>query len=287
MKVADIFRSKRVISFEIYPPKRVDSESEINCIAENLKKFSPDFISVTCGAGGKGDGNKTIEIASAIKHVHGIESVVHLPGANLAKRDVLGILGELRDHGIENIMALRGDIDPGNPPKGEFRYASELISFIKGNGDFNILAGCYPEGHVESASIIEDIRNLKIKVDAGVDQLVTQLFFDNEYFYSFRERAAIAGINVPIAAGIMPVVNKKQVERIVRLCGVSLPKKYLSILDRYGDNPVAMRDAGIAYAVDQIVDLIAHGVDGIHLYILNNTYVASRICEAIDSLLAA
>jgi methylenetetrahydrofolate reductase (NADPH) len=212
---------------------------------------------------------------------------VHLPGINLTKSQVLKTLDDLREAGIENILALRGDVDPSIEPKGDFKHASDLISFIKENGDFNIIAACYPEGHVECPSVIEDIRNLKAKVDAGADHLITQLFFDNSYFYSFLERVAIAGINVPIQAGIMPATNKKQIERIVSLCGVSLPKKFLYVLNRYEDHPEAMRDAGIAYAVDQIVDLIAQGADGIHLYTMNEPYVALRICEAINALLVA
>ncbi|NLV74604.1 MAG: methylenetetrahydrofolate reductase [NAD(P)H], partial [Chloroflexi bacterium] len=146
---------------------------------------------------------------------------------------------------------------------------------------------CYPEGHNESQSLIDDIRNLKTKVDAGTDQLITQLFFDNSYFYRFRERALIAGINVPVEAGIMPVVNKKQIDRMVSLCGVKLPKKFIAMMEKYENNPVAMRDAGIAYAVDQIVDLVAQGVDGIHLYTMNNSYISHKICAAIRTLMLA
>jgi len=197
------------------------------------------------------------------------------------------MLDDFRNGGIENILALRGDVNPKFTPKNDFKYASDLISLIKKNGDFNIIGACYPEGHIESSSIIEDIRNLKSKVDSGVKQLITQFFFDNNYFYSFRERATIAGIKVPIEAGIMPVVNKKQIERMVTLCGVNLPKKFLYIMDRFENNPEAMRDAGIAYAVDQIVDLIAQGVGGIHLYTMNNPYIAYRIYEAINTLLVA
>ena len=197
------------------------------------------------------------------------------------------MLDDFRNAGIENILALRGDINPDFTPKSDFKYASDLISFIKEKGDFNIIAACYPEGHIESPTIVEDIHNLKRKVDSGASHLITQLFFDNNYFYSFRERAAIAGIDVPIQAGIMPVVNKKQIERMVTLCGVDLPKKFLSIMERYENSPDAMRDAGIAYAVDQIVDLIAQGVDGIHLYTMNNAHIAHRIYEAVHSLLIA
>jgi len=270
MKTCELFKMKRVLSFEIFPPKRTDSVNTIYDMVKELKGLNPDFISVTCGAGGSESNTETLKIASAIKNNYGIESVVHLPCINLTKIEVLKMLDDFRSAGIENILALRGDVNPNFTPKNDFKYASNLISFIKENGDFNVIGACYPEGHVECSSIIEDIRNLKSKVDAGVNQLITQLFFDNNYFYSFRERATIAGIKVPIEAGIMPVVNKKQIERIVTLCGVNLPKKFLSIMDRYENNPEAMRDAGIAYAVDQIVDLIAQGADGIHLYTMNN-----------------
>ena len=287
MRTSELFKTKRVLSFEIFPPKRTDSVDTIYETVDELKGLSPDFISVTYGAGGSESSADTLKIASAIKNSYGIESVAHLPCINLTKIEVLRIMDDLRTAGVDNILALRGDINPNFAPKNDFKYAGELISFIRDNGDFNIIGACYPEGHVESQTIIEDIRNLKSKVDAGASQLITQLFFDNKYFYLFRERAVIAGIKVPIEAGIMPVVNKKQIERMVTLCGVNLPKKFLSIMDRFENNPEAMRDAGIAYAVDQIVDLIAQGVDGIHLYTMNNPYIAYKIYEAINTLLAA
>ena len=198
---------------------------------------------------------------------------------------MLNCLDKLRAAGIENILALRGDIPSGGAPAGDFRYASDLIEFIRAHGDFNIIAACYPEGHIESPSIVEDIRNLKRKVDAGVDQLVTQLFFDNEYFYRLIERCRVSGIDVPVEAGIMPVVNKKQIERIVSLCGATLPRKFTTMMARYEDNPEALRDAGIAYAVDQIVDLVTNGVQGIHLYTMNRPYVAERISAAVKNIL--
>lgn len=287
MKTSELFKKKKVLSFEIFPPKRTDPVNTIYNTVEKLKDLHPDFISVTYGAGGSENNRETLKIASSIKNEYGIESVAHLPCINLDKREVLNILDDFKGAGIENILALRGDVNPKFLPKNNFKYASDLVSFIKENGDFNVIAACYPEGHIECPTIIEDIRNLKIKVDAGADQLVTQLFFDNNYFYTFRERATIAGINVPIEAGIMPVVNRKQIERMISLCGVNLPKKFLSIMDRYEHNPEAMRDAGIAYAIDQIVDLIAQGVDGIHLYTMNNPYIAHRIYEAINTLLDA
>jgi len=285
MKISEIFKNKRVLSLEIFPPKRTAPVSTIYETVDKLRELNPDFISVTYGAGGAEDNAETLKIASAVKTIYGMESVAHLPGINLSKTDVLQVLDSCKKAGIENILALRGDGNPELAPKNDFRYASDLIAFIKAHGDFHIIGACYPEGHKECKSLVDDIRNLKTKVEAGADQLITQLFFDNGYFYSFRERAAIAGIHVPIQAGIMPVVNKKQIERIVALCGVNLPQKFRAVMDRYENNPEAMRDAGIAYAVDQIVDLIAQGVDGIHLYTMNNPYVAKQIYQAISTLL--
>ncbi len=287
MRTSEIFKNKTVLSLEIFPPQRTASVDIIYKTLDELQCLKPDFISVTYGAGGSATNTATLEIASAIKNHYGIESVAHLPCINLDKDEVLNMLEGFKQEGVENILALRGDVNPSLIPKQDFRYASDLISFIKENGDFNIIGACYPEGHNECPSLVEDIRNLKIKVDAGTDQLITQMFFDNSYFYSFRERACIAGINVPIEAGIMPVVNKKQIERMVSLCGVKLPKKFVTMMERYENNPLAMRDAGIAYAVDQIVDLIAQDVDGIHLYTMNNPYIAQKIYAAISTLLAA
>lgn len=287
MRTSDIFKNKTVLSLEIFPPRRTASIDIIYHTLDELKGLNPDFISVTYGAGGSATNTATLEIASAIKNHYGIESVAHLPCINLNQDEVLNMLEGFMQEGVENILALRGDVNPEFPPKQDFRYASDLISFIKENGDFNIIGACYPEGHSECPSLVDDIRNLKIKVDAGTDQLITQMFFDNSYFYSFRERACIAGINVPIEAGIMPVVNKKQAERMVSLCGVKLPQKFVAMMERYENNPLAMRDAGIAYAVDQIVDLMARDVDGIHLYTMNNPYIAQKIYAAISTLLVA
>ena len=277
MKTSSLFNHKTVLSLEVFPPKRTAPVDTIYSTLDELKGITPDFISVTYGAGGSENSQKTLEIASAIKHKYGIESVAHIPCLNLTREDVLLILERLKEQKIENILALRGDRVPDREPAGDFRYASDLVEFIKLHGDFNIIGACYPEGHQESGGLVRDMKHLKDKVDAGVSQLITQLFFDNEYFYRFRERMDLVGIHVPVEAGIMPVVNKKQIERMVSLCGVKLPKKFISMMERYGDNPIAMRDAGIAYAVDQIVDLAAGGVDGIHLYTMNNPYIANRI----------
>lgn len=285
MKIKEIYKKKQVLSFEIFPKKKTDSISTVYDTLDELKDLEPDFISVTYGAGGRESNKQSLEIASKIKNKYKIESVIHLPCINHTKEEVRNLLDEYKELGIENILALRGDINPNISPKNDFKYASDLIEFIKENGDFNIIAASYPEGHTESSSIIEDIKNLKIKVDAGAEGLITQLFFDNEHFYSFRERLALANIKVPIEAGIMPVTNKKQIERMVSLCGATLPKKFISIIDKYEHDQIALRDAGIAYAIDQIVDLIARGVDGIHLYTMNNPYIARRIYEATYSLL--
>ncbi|MBQ8825944.1 MAG: methylenetetrahydrofolate reductase [Oscillospiraceae bacterium] len=287
MKTSEFFKKKTVISFEVFPPKPTSDESTIYETLEGLKELSPDFISVTYGAGGGANCSKTLEIASAVKSRYGVESVAHLPCINLTRQNALDILHKFKKNGIENILALRGDINPEIKPCGEFTHANELIEFIRENGDFNIIAACYPEGHIESPNLIEDIRNTKRKVEAGADQLVTQLFLDNDYFYAFRERAVLAGIDVPIEAGIMPVTNKVQIERMVKLCGITLPKKFMKMIEKYESNPEALRDAGIAYAVDQIVDLISQGVDGIHLYTMNKPYVAQKICQAISKLLTA
>ncbi|MGI6174941.1 MAG: methylenetetrahydrofolate reductase [NAD(P)H] [Christensenellales bacterium] len=284
MKIAELFSKKTIFSCEVFPPKPTSSVNTIYETLDGLKDISPDFISVTYGAGGGSNNGETFKIASVIKEC-GIDSAVHLPCIGLTKAEVLEKLSKTKGIGAKNILALRGDIPNNNYVQGDFKYASDLIAFIKTQGDFNIIAACYPEGHIEATNKVEDIRNLKIKVDAGVDHLITQLFFDNDYFYSFAERCQLAGIHVPIQAGIMPVVNKKQIERMSSLCGATMPKKYIAMMERYEHNPIAMRDAGIAYAIDQIVDLIAQGVDGIHLYTMNNPYIARKIHEAIHSLI--
>lgn len=283
MKTNEIFKRKTVLSFEVFPPKSDTPIESIHKTIDGLAPLNPDFISVTYGAGGSAN-NATIGICETIKNKYGIEPVAHLACINLTKEKVLSELEEMKKAGIENILALRGDKSPTIPAKDDFRYASELVRLVKSQGDFNVLGACYPETHPEAANTVEDIRHLKEKVDAGCSQLVSQLFFDNEDFYDFREKAQIAGINVPIEAGIMPVTNRKQIERMVTLCHAKLPKKFRAIMDKYEDNPTAMRDAGIAYAVSQIVDLIANDVDGIHLYTMNNPYIAERICSSVYTL---
>ncbi len=286
MKLSNILKKQVTLSFEIFPPKRTGSIQTIYDTLDALHELSPDFISVTYGAGGSGNSHATCEIASAIKNQYKIESLAHLPCAGLTKEDVLTQLENFKRNGIENILALRGDILDPKQPKGDFTHASDMIAFIKEHGDFDITAACYPEGHTESKNLVEDIQNLKKKVDSGADQLITQLFFHNDYFYRFQERCSIAGIHVPIEAGIMPVVNKKQIERMASLCHVDLPPKFIAMMNRYENNPEAMRDAGIAYAIDQIVDLVVQGADGIHLYTMNNPYIAAKIYEAVHRLIS-
>ncbi len=286
MKTCELFKKKTVLSYEVFPPKRTGAVDTVYTTVAALKEFSPDFISVTYGAGGgRATCEATLSIASFIKNIYGIECVAHLPCIGLTREEAENQLERFRGAGIENILALRGDMPEGGAPAGDFAHANDLISFIREKYDFNVIAACYPEGHNESESVLDDIQNLKRKTDAGATQLISQLFFDNDYFYRFLERCRLAGINVPVEAGIMPVANKKQIERMVTLCGVTLPKKFSSMMSRYENNPDAMRDAGIAYAVDQIVDLISQGVDGIHLYTMNNPYIARRIYEAVHRLL--
>ena len=285
MKVRELFDKKTVFSFEVFPPKKTSSIDTVYKTLEELEGLTPDFISVTFSAGGSGNSELALDIASKIKESNAVEPMIHLPCINYSKQEITGVLEELDRRGIENILALRGDINPDIPPKKEFSYASDLVSFIKERGDYDIAGACYPEVHVEAESMVADIHNLKRKVDAGASHLISQLFFDNDAFYQFLEKAKIAGINVPIEAGIMPVTNKKQIERIVSMCGASLPAKFVKVMQKYENNPDALRDAGIAYAINQIVDLIANGVDGIHLYTMNNAYVAKRITEAVASLI--
>lgn len=286
MHIKEIFGKKTVFSFEVFPPRKTSPVEVIYDTLDELQGLSPDFISVTFGAGGSGNSRYALEIASKIKE-SGTIPMLHLPCINFTKAEIDAALNEAQERGIENILALRGDINPDIPPVNDFHHASDLITYIKSKGDFDIAGACYPECHPDADSMIEDIKNLKAKVDAGADHLISQLFFDNDSFYEFREKAAIAGINVPIEAGIMPVVNKNQIERMVTTCGASLPAKFVRIMTRYEHSPEALRDAGIAYAVNQIVDLVASGVDGIHLYTMNKPYVARKICEAVSGILGA
>lgn len=285
MKIAELIKpGKTTFSFEIFPPKKTSTIDTIYTTLDGLYDLKPDFIGVTYGAGGNAADTKTVDIAQVIREKYDIESAVHLTCLYNDKNDVDAIVEQLKERGIQNILALRGDRNPDFEPKTDFKHASDLIAYLKTKGDFHIMGACYPEGHQEAGSLEEDIENLKRKVDAGADHLLSQLFFDNDAFFSFLDKARAAGIQVPIEAGIMPVVNKSQIERMVTLCGASLPHKFTRMMARYEEYPDALRDAGIAYAIDQIVDLAAQGVDGIHLYTMNNPYVARKICEAVDGI---
>lgn len=286
MKIASLYgKGRTVLSFEIFPPKKTSGIETIYSTIEELSDLKPDYISVTYGAGGNPADTSTRDIASLIKNKYGIEAMAHLTCVNNTKAEVTAVLDSFKEAGIENILALRGDINPDIPPKTDFRYASELVSYIKEQGDFGVSGACYPEGHVEAESLTADILNLRKKVDAGVQSLVTQLFFENSMFYDFREKMAIAGISVPVSAGIMPVTNKKQIERMVAMCGASLPQKFVKMVQKYDTRPEALIDAGIAYAADQIADLLSNGVDGVHIYTMNNPYVARKIVGIIGKLL--
>lgn len=285
MNIAEKFsKDKSILSFEIFPPKKTSPIETIYNALDELTALNPAYISVTYGAGGTAADN-TCAIAGKIKNDYKIEALAHLTCVNSSKEQVYQVLQQFKENNIENILALRGDIVPDLPPQADFKYANELTEYIKSVGDFTVAGACYPEVHPTAEDEVSDIINLKKKVDAGAEFLVSQLFFDNQCFYDFQKRCKIAGINVPIEAGIMPVVNKKQIQRMVSLCGASLPAKFSRIMNRYENNPEALRDAGIAYAIDQCVDLIANGVDGIHLYTMNNPYVARKITEAIGKLL--
>ncbi|MCF0242737.1 MAG: methylenetetrahydrofolate reductase [NAD(P)H] [Treponema sp.] len=279
--------SKTIFSMEVFPPKKSMNIQTVYDTLDELKDLHPDFISVTYGAGGSANCENTLDIANRINKVCAVESVVHMPGFNMTKDQAGSVLTQFKNAGVKNILALRGDRVEGVEPGNDFIQADQLIKFIKDfdkDNQFKIYAACYPELHPESSDIYQDIKALKSKEDSGASHFLSQLFFDNEKFYRFVERARLAGVTSPLEAGIMPVTNKKSVERMVSMTNAELPKKFIKMMDRFGDSPEAIRDAGIAYAVDQIVDLVTNGVEGIHLYTMNNSFVAKRINEAVRSL---
>ena len=288
MKIPELFEQKKpVFSLEIFPPKKKANIDTIYDTVAKLAECNPDFISVTYGAGGNLADNSTCEIASNIKKKYGIETAAHLTCVNSTREDVKEMIGRFQAADIRNVLALRGDIVPDQEIKKDFEHANELAIEIqrKCNDDIEILGACYPEGHYESRSLDEDIHNLKYKIGAGVKALITQLFFDNQLFYEFIGKARMMGIRVPISAGIMPIVNSRQIERTVALSGASLPHEFTKMIGLYENDPEGLFDAGIEYAVNQIRDLITNGVDGIHLYIMNNPEVARRVYDDIKDLL--
>jgi len=288
MQIKNIYKKKKpIISFEIFPPKKESPVDTIYDTIESLKDLKPDFISVTYGAGGS-TRDKTIEIASLIKNKYYIETLAHLTCISLTEEKLQKFIEELKENNIQNIMALRGDL-PQNFneelfQKSQYKYASDLIKSIKKDDEICIGGACYPEGHFECSSLEKDIENLKIKVDSGADFLITQLFFDNESFYRFIDLAYKKRINVPISAGIMPVTNKKQIERMISLSGASLPAKFSRIMAKYENNPQALKEAGIVYATEQIIDLLSWGIDGIHLYTMNRPETVRRIIQNISNI---
>lgn len=285
MKISEIHEKKRpVLSFEIFPPKHGTALENIDETLAILSELKPDFISVTFGAGGSSNNNRTIELAKKIKHEYHIEPVVHLTCLTYSKAEIDEFSQILLENDLKNVLALRGDRNPDILPKEDFKHANELTAYLKSKGDFCVGGACYPECHPESVNRVEEMRHLKAKVDAGDEFLLSQLFFENDMFYSFLEDCRIAGIEVPVTPGIMPVINKAQIERMVTLCGASLPKRFRKIMNRYENDKEALFDAGMAYALSQIIDLLANDVDGIHLYTMNNPVVARRICEGIRNL---
>lgn len=285
MYIADVLKKKTpTVSCELFPPKQ-GSDLERACeVVKATADLKPDFISVTYGAGGSVPANM-LEMAKLVRSC-GVEALAHLTCVSSTKEQVSKFIDELKSAGIQNILALRGDIPEGYAPEEgkNYKYAYELISEIKSHGGFSIGAACYPEGHPESINQETDLEHLKIKVEAGCDFLTTQMFFDNNMLYRFLYRTLSKGIDVPVIAGIMPVTNKKQIKRMVALSGQLLPPRFMRIVDKFGDDPAAMEQAGIMYATEQIIDLIANGVRGIHIYTMNRPDIAEKIMANINYL---
>ena len=289
MKIIDRLNEDKInISFEVFPPKTDEGYEKVAAATDEISKLNPAFISVTYGAGG-GTSKNTARIASHIKDDLHVLSLAHLTCASSTKDEVRQVITNLKELGIENILALRGDIPEGMtfPAKDHFCYASELIEEIKKHGDFCIGAACYPEGHVENEHREDDIRYLKEKVDRGVDFLTAQMFFDNDIHYNFLYRIREAGITVPVLPGYMPIPRASQMKKSQELSGTVFPRRFLSILDRFGSSPAAMRQAGIAYATDQIIDLLANGVKNIHIYSMNKPDVAAAIMSNLSEIIKA
>ena len=273
---------KPTLSFEIFPPKGTGDLSKIFAAVDGLASLDPDLISVTYGAGGTSREN-TAEIASRIQNEYAIPALAHLTCVGSTSAEMRQTLDKLQSLGVKNILAMRGDI--GEEGTKDFSHASDLIRFIKENYKFNIFAACYPEKHIEAYSMEEDLEHLREKCACGVDVLISQLFFDNSLFFRFRDSVRKLGITAPIEAGIMPITSPTQISRMVAMCGASIPDAVQKIILAYGHNSMAMREAGIAYATNQIIDLLAGGVDGIHLYTMNQPEIAKRICENIRGVL--
>lgn len=286
MKISEILKNNKVtVSFEVFPPKQWDKIESTKEVVAEMAKSKPAFMSVTYGASGTTSGYTT-EIANAIKN-SGITPLSHLTCLTSTKDKVEGVIDELAANGIENILALRGDIPEGFvfPDEQHFHHACELVEVIKSRGDFCIGGACYPEVHPDSRNRIEDLAFLKEKVDCGVDFLTTQMFFDNEIFLNFKENCCIKGIEIPIIAGIMPITNANQIKKSVELSNCAFPKKFKKIVERFGDRPESMKQAGIIYATEQIIDLMANGQNNIHVYTMNKPDVANAIMEGLSHII--
>ena len=275
-------------SFEVFPPKRDGDKKQIYDTLEAIAVHNPDFISVTFGAAGSDRGRETLDMCVHIQEKLCIRPLMHLTCVGADKPAIERIFDAMEENGIRSTLLLRGDKKEGVDDENQltdFHYAKDLIDYAVKNRDFTVGAACYPEGHIESKTLTADLLHLREKVHSGTDFLITQFFFDNEKFYHFKEQARSVDIDVPIYAGIMPVLNKNQIHKMVSLSGASLPQKFARVLERYEHNPRALQDAGIAYASEQIVDLLSSGVDGIHLYVMNKPEIAKRISENIGSIL--
>lgn len=286
MKIIDILKNKRVtLSFEVFPPKTADDVPTALAAAEAIAALHPDFMSVTYGAGG-GTSDFTVHIASAVKKTYGVEVMPHLTCLSSTKEKVTETLQDYKKAGFETIMALRGDVPADGTRKNDFEHATDLMKQIKSFDSSMTLGGaCYPEGHPESPSLAADIENIRSKVDAGAQFLSTQMFFDNSLFYSYLNRLHAAGIDVPVLAGIMPITNKRILTRSLAMSGTAVPARYIAMVDAYGDSPEAMKQAGIAYATEQILDLYANGVRNVHVFAMNKPDVAKAISENIRPVL--
>ena len=274
------------LSFEVFPPNPAVGNDKIIAALKDMQDLAPHFISVTASNNKFNIKETTVRLADYIQNDLEIPTIAHLPAIYLTKDKVAETIADLDKVGVQKILALRGDIIPGVEPQKDFRYATDLIEFINEQAPhFDIVGACYPEGHPDSPNQISDIQNLKRKVDAGCSSLVTQLFFDNERFYDFQDKCTLAGIDVPIHAGIMPILNRNQALRLLKTCeNIHLPRKFKAILDKYENDPESLRAAGLAYAVDQIVDLVTQDVAGVHLYTMNNADTAQYIHQATHAL---
>ncbi|MCI8638052.1 MAG: methylenetetrahydrofolate reductase [NAD(P)H] [Coprococcus sp.] len=287
MKIRDILQREGIhVSFEVFPPKTDAGFGSVLRATDEISALNPSFVSVTYGAGG-GTSKNTVKIVSHIQDDLHVPSLAHLTCASSTREEVKAVIDQLKERQIENVLALRGDIPDNSefPMPGQYRYASELVEDIKSQADFCIGAACYPEGHVECAHKNDDILHLKEKVDCGVDFLTTQMFFDNSIFYNFLYRIREKGITVPVLPGIMPMTNQKQIIKSCKLSGATLPQRFQAIADYFGDDPAAMKQAGIAYATDQIIDLIANGIRNIHVYSMNKPEVAAAIMSNLSEII--